>query len=428
MGILAEITKPVNLKGVTYENYRGIGYLMYLGFEQDEETEEWHYRGEKDQVKIEEDFGLVSNGKFNIKFGSVPITFDCTRLGLTSLQGAPTYCSNFICDYNNITVVDHLPIAENYSLKNCEIERFDADFPDEVKRLNLEGNRKLSSFDHFPKVVETLIIKSCNYSSLEDVPDVQMYLYIGYNPLQSLKGLEKLKVVHLSADGCNLKSLEYCPFVLLWGNFSNNRLENLKGIRGSFADRLTIDNNPNLKSLEGICQIFSRTLIAYDTGLETLEHINILSEIQNIELSNNKNLKSIYFEQTKPVKMGIRNCPNINMYEFFKMGLTSNSFGTVDTGYTKGQSIQINYHDTVSVNKGDVVTVLGWTEEEFYEDMFKYLTTSKSKIFTNMARVDDSKESIVKDLTEIVWYGNNDTLESVRNYVQSLKSTIKYNL
>jgi hypothetical protein len=55
-----------------------------------------------------------------------------------------------------------------------------------------------------------------------------MYLYIGYNPLQSLKGLEKLKVVHLSADGCNLKSLEYCPFVLLWGNFSNNRLEKLK--------------------------------------------------------------------------------------------------------------------------------------------------------------------------------------------------------
>ena len=53
---------------------------------------------------------LIKDGKFSIPLGKIDGVFDCSYLGLTSLEGAPTEVSrDFDCSHNKLTSLEGAP-------------------------------------------------------------------------------------------------------------------------------------------------------------------------------------------------------------------------------------------------------------------------------------------------------------------------------
>ena len=71
-------------------------------------------KNEDDTYSSKRDFRvpkeLVENGKLKIKFKKISGWFDCSCLGLTTLEGFPDYVhGSFFCDNNNLESFDFLP-------------------------------------------------------------------------------------------------------------------------------------------------------------------------------------------------------------------------------------------------------------------------------------------------------------------------------
>jgi hypothetical protein len=142
-----------------------------------------------------------SDGKLTIKFNKVSGRFDCSDIGLTSLEGAPKEVDgDFYCDNNKLT-----------SLKYG---------PEKVKGVFHCRDNKLTSLEGAPKEVGRLF--DC-----------------GYNKLISLKGSPKKVGGTFNCRDNELTSLEGCPKEVgedFW--CSDNKLTTLEGspekVKGDF--------------------------------------------------------------------------------------------------------------------------------------------------------------------------------------------------
>ena len=175
---------------------------------------------------------------FTINFGKVE-NFNCSRLGLTSLKGAPTEVElNFICIDNNLT-----------SLKGA---------PTEVGGNFICKNNYLTSLKGAPQIVGGNFFCSDNQlTSLEGAPKTVGGDFHCYeNQLTSLKGAPQEVGWDFYCFSNQLPSLEGAPKEV-GGEFdcSNNKLTSLKGAPQEVGGDFNCHNNPNLHSLDGIGKV-----------------------------------------------------------------------------------------------------------------------------------------------------------------------------
>ena len=175
---------------------------------------------------------------FTINFGKVE-NFNCSRLGLTSLKGAPTEVElDFICIDNNLT-----------SLKGA---------PTEVGRNFICKNNYLTSLEGAPQIVGGNFFCSDNQlTSLEGAPKTVGGDFHCYeNQLTSLKGAPQEVGWDFYCFSNQLPSLEGAP-KKVGGDFycSNNKLTSLKGAPQEVGGDFNCRNNSNLHSLDGIGKV-----------------------------------------------------------------------------------------------------------------------------------------------------------------------------
>lgn len=401
--------------GLDKDNFKGIGYLMFNGFWQDEKGF-WNYDGKEDpnerhnrHLDISEENGLIKDGKFTVQFGVIFGTFTCFNQNMTSLRGAPIKCDEFVFKYNKTEIIDYLPSAKRYDLSVNSIRKINFCFDKEAEIISLEGNPNLSSFHGFPQNLYGLNIAGCGFTSFEGISNVTEYLRIENNVTGSLKGLENLNLRYLCADSCALETLEYCPHIREEAEFKYNNLKNLKGIKGEIVKNLSFDNNLNLKSLEGGENLKTKEYLLRNTSLISLEHIN--KNVTEI-ICTSSFLESVSFEKGhQDIKIQFSNCESINMYEFFKMGFDKDSL----IYPTEGQKNQFKYRNVMEGTHRHPISSM--TENEYYNDLFKYITG-----ITHTS----GKEKILETIESIVWFGL--TKKVVVNYLASFRSISKYNM
>lgn len=109
------------IKDLNINNYKAVGLLMSSGFTQDEDGFWSNNIIEDFYINNEDDF--VLNGEFVVKFGNIKGEFNCKNIGLTTLKGAPLKCKSFDCSYNNLKVLDFIPISHMYNFTGCNIKK-----------------------------------------------------------------------------------------------------------------------------------------------------------------------------------------------------------------------------------------------------------------------------------------------------------------
>jgi hypothetical protein len=78
----------------------------------------------------------IKNGALPVKFGVVNGPFDCSGVGLTTLAGAPSKCSEFNCSNNSLTSLQGSPQIVDGGIVNCS----------KNKLQNLEGGPQTGAF------------------------------------------------------------------------------------------------------------------------------------------------------------------------------------------------------------------------------------------------------------------------------------------
>lgn len=92
----------------------------------------------KGNIKV--DRSLVKDGKFKICFGIIDGEFDCSNIGLISLEGAPTKVKgDFVCKDNNTLT--------------CDEKHFYKWLPEEVKNIEANGAIDVELAKHYMKYV-----------------------------------------------------------------------------------------------------------------------------------------------------------------------------------------------------------------------------------------------------------------------------------
>ena len=161
---------------------------------------------------------------FIINFGKITGIFDCSKLDLISLKGAPQEVGlNFYCNNNRLT-----------SLKGA---------PQIVKKNFYCSYNQLTSLEGAPQTVGGGF--KCNTNkliSLEGAPQiVNEYFFCSENQLTSLKGAPRKVGGDFWCNYNRLTSLEGAPQIV-YGDFycSKNKLTSLKGI-GTVTGRIHKD-------------------------------------------------------------------------------------------------------------------------------------------------------------------------------------------
>ena len=190
----------------------------------------------KDDLSI-----LVSEDKdgFTINFGKITGKFDCSRLGLTSLKGAPQEVGgNFDCYDNQFTSLEGAPkkVGGNFG---C-------------------GGNKLTSLKGAPQTVgKTFYCYYNKLTSLEGAPQkVGRDFWCSENQLTSLKGAPQTVGGSFNCSDNYLTSLEGAP-IKVGGNLncSYNHLTSLEGAPQTVGGWFECRHNPNLYSLDGIGEV-----------------------------------------------------------------------------------------------------------------------------------------------------------------------------
>lgn len=401
----------IDIKGVTENNYKGIGFLMFKGFKQDENGK-WNYNSFED-IEIIDGLGLIENGSFTVEFGHVEGTFKCSNVELKSLKGAPTSCDVFVCSRVGLEEIDFVPIAKSYWFEGNNISKISYPFPEKVEAIRLYDN-PLSSFDNFPKEMEDLFIINCKFTSLEGVPIVRRYFSCSSNDIKSLKGFKSSKVHSFEASSCSLESLEYCPIIADNCDFHDNKLKSLKGLKGlrniSREDirDANFSNNEDLESFEGVENIAFGKVNISDTGITTLEHLNKWTK--GIYAYKAEKLVNVDFNPYYKGEVSATfEAPIMNMHSFFRAGFSMDNIKSIP----RGQMLNATFIDSL-INL-DGLKIEDVTEDQYFDELFKHIENSSS-----------NREKVIEDLNEITWYGSSKDL--VNNYVNSSVSVIKYNL
>ena len=216
------------LKGVTIkEDILKGKELLY-----NPQTNRYDYDGNLDRSIVN---ALISEGRdgFTINFGKVTGNFDCSRLGLKSLKGAPTEVGgNFDCSNNKLTSLEEAPTKVDGSF-NC-------------------SENQLSSLEGAPQKVGK------DFNCFE-------------NHLTSLKGAPRKVGGDFDCYGNQLTSLEGAPQTV-GRDFScfSNQLTSLKGAPKEVGRGFYCKNN-KFTSLEGAPNKVGGDFICYQNQLSSLK-------------------------------------------------------------------------------------------------------------------------------------------------------------
>ena len=216
------------LKGVTIKE----DILKGKEFLYNPQTNRYDYDGNLDRSIVN---ALISEGRdgFTINFGKVTGNFDCSRLGLKSLKGAPTEVGgNFDCSNNKLTSLEEAPTKVDGSF-NC-------------------SENQLSSLEGAPKIVGK------DFNCFE-------------NHLTSLKGAPRKVGGDFDCYGNQLTSLEGAPQTV-GRDFScfSNQLTSLKGAPKEVGRGFYCKNN-KFTSLEGAPNKVGGDFICYQNQLSSLK-------------------------------------------------------------------------------------------------------------------------------------------------------------
>ena len=213
----------------------------------------------KDDLSI-----LVSedgNG-FTINFGKITGTFDCSKLGLKSLKGAPqTVGGNFNCFWNELSSLEGAPqtVGGNF---NCSWNYL----------ISLEGapqkvggwfdckRNYLTSLEGAPQTVGgDFKCSGLGLTSLKGAPtEVGGNFYCYENRLTSLKGAPQEVGWSFDCYNNKLTSLEGAPQEVGWSfDCSENQLSSLEGAPQTVGGWFDCKKN-QLTSLEGAPKIVDR--------------------------------------------------------------------------------------------------------------------------------------------------------------------------
>ena len=152
------------------------------------------YRLDPDKVTLNTDGSIDYNGNVNFlqcdltklpfKFRKVNGHFNCSNNMLTTLEGCPIECKNFLCAYNKLTSLEHAPAIVN-GVFDCVHNKLTSleGSPEEVKYNFFCSDNQLTSLNGGPKQVGSDY--DCSYNkltSLEGLPKkLDMKLYCGNN-------------------------------------------------------------------------------------------------------------------------------------------------------------------------------------------------------------------------------------------------------
>ena len=197
---------------------------------------------------------------FIINFGKITGDFDCFRLGLTSLKGAPIEVGrNFYCFKNQLTSLEGAPqeVGGTFSCHSNQLTSLKG-APRNVGKKFICSWNQLTSLEGAPQKVGGKFVCSGNkLTSLKGAPQkVGENFDCSWNNLTSLKGAPREVGEGFYCDNNDLTSLEGAPKIVGWDfNCSRNSLTSLKGAPQEVGGNFSCRGNPNLHSLDGIGEV-----------------------------------------------------------------------------------------------------------------------------------------------------------------------------
>lgn len=395
-----------NIIGLNEDNYRGIGYLMFLGFVQDSEGR-WCLNTDEDteEVIIKDEYNLVKDGKFVVEFGNVDAIFNCDRLNLTSLIGAPTKCLIFRASYNNIEVLDYVPEANTYNLSYNKISSITYKFPNYIDNLFINSN-KLSNFDNFPKSINTLQISNCEFKDLTNCPEILTSLNVSTNKLTSLIGSENNTLLYFDISDNIISNLDYCPNIIMTLRASRTNIKNLKGLKGFCAENINLDNCENLESLYSENVIKTKTLNISRSSIKSFS--NIGKEVKYIRAIKCNNLIDVYIEDAKNKNIRISG-DNICMYSYSKVNYNKDTI----VNKTKNQERQLFF-----IKYGNDINFKDIDKNTYYDKLFEY----------SIRHHETRKAETVDMLKDLIWDDTVDNIDNIKSFIKSYLVVDKFKL
>ena len=270
-----------NLYDLIKNAYKNWGKLNNSkSFKYNPETNRFDYEGSLSRGRLKEYVNTNGDG-FTINFGKIKGKFDCSKLDLVSLKGAPTevggefYCSNnkltslegapqivgrdFECYYNNLTSLKGAPqkVGRNFDCSKLGLTSLEG-APQKVGGCFDCSENKLTSLEGAPQTVGgNFWCYKNQLTSLEGAPqEVGGWFDCHNNRITSLKGAPQIVSVGFDCSDNRLPSLEGAP-QKVGGNFDCrwNQLTSLKGAPQEIGWTFDCRNNSNLHSLEGIGEV-----------------------------------------------------------------------------------------------------------------------------------------------------------------------------
>ena len=223
----------LKLDGLIERAYKNWGTPDY-----NPETDRYDYDGNLSRKKLKSLLKPNKDG-FILNFGRISGSFDCSNLGLTSLEGAPQEVDGYFnCSENQLTSLEGAPTEVDEDF-NCSWNNLTS-LEGAPRKVGWDFNccrNSLTSLKGAPKIVGGgFYCSSNNLTSLEGAPqEVGRRFYCDNNKLISLKGAPK-------TVGEGFKCLR-------------NNLTSLKGAPQIVGGWFDCTENPNLHSLDGIGEV-----------------------------------------------------------------------------------------------------------------------------------------------------------------------------
>ena len=223
------------------------------------QTNRYDYDGDLNKGVLN-NFVLEDGNGFTINFGKITGIFDCSRLDLTSLEGAPQEVGEgFYCNSNHLKSLKGAPIKVGGNF-NCHSNQLTSlkGAPKIVGKGFYCHYNKLTSLKGAPQTVgENFYCYGNQLTSLEGAPqEVGGKFDCSDNRLTSLEGAPKKVDCNFICYWNSLTSLKGAPQEV-GGKFDchNNQLTSLKGAPREVGEYFNCRNNPNLHSLDGIGEV-----------------------------------------------------------------------------------------------------------------------------------------------------------------------------
>ena len=242
------------------ENYKKIELNKLKSmFTLNPQTNRYDYDGDLNK-NILSNFVSEDNDGFIINFGKITGKFDCSRLSLTSLKGAPTEVGGwFGCHNNQLTSLKGAPqmVSGSFDCSDNQLTSLEG-APRTIGGGFLCYRNQLTSLEGAPQKVGEWFDCSRNYLiSLEGAPQIaSKWFDCHWNSLTSLEGAPKEVGGDFSCSYNQLTSLKGAPQKVDGAfNCYFNNLTSLEGVPQKIGGGFDCRNNYNLHSLEGIGEV-----------------------------------------------------------------------------------------------------------------------------------------------------------------------------